>query len=165
MNFSFVWKITQNVHAFHQKVVKKEKGPAPPPPSLPNAVAAVTTKDAIEEKLVSDASNADDSDNKPHRKEIIEQPTTTTLEDASSQPEVCIINQNLQFDQAYCLIRMDLLICQQFHFRSIGPIRRRSFRCAMPTQRHLVHRTVAAFQCHHQHQRLQPIKMQQPINQ
>lgn len=71
-----------------QKVVKKEKGPAPPPPSLPNAVATPTvSKESTDEKIAPET-KAEESDNKPNQKEITNRPTSTTPDDTSSQPEV-----------------------------------------------------------------------------
>lgn len=63
--------------------MKKEKGPAPPPPVVS------PTKEPVEEKIIPEVSIAEDIDNQPNRQEIIEPPISTTPEKLSSQPEVC----------------------------------------------------------------------------
>lgn len=62
--------------------MKKEKGPAPPPPVVS------PTKEPVEEKIIPEANIAEDIDNKPNRHETIEPPISTTPENISSQPEV-----------------------------------------------------------------------------
>lgn len=67
--------------------MKKEKGPAPPPPSMPNSTPT-TQKESIDEKIVLEATLPEESDNKPNQKATVESPTTTTPEVISSRPEV-----------------------------------------------------------------------------
>lgn len=65
--------------------MKKEKGPAPPPPVVN------VPKESIDDKAVPDASIAEkieEIDKKANRTEVIEAPASTTPEDLSSQPEV-----------------------------------------------------------------------------
>lgn len=74
----------------YQKVVKKEKGPAPPPPSMPNSnsvAPSIGPKESGDGKIATE-SNVEESDSKPNQKEIIETPTSTTPDDTPSQPEV-----------------------------------------------------------------------------
>lgn len=77
-----------------EQVIKKEKGPAPPPPSLPNVTAAVATPTKelfVDEKTDSTNKIADENEKKPNRNEIIESPANKPLENTSNQSEVCII--------------------------------------------------------------------------
>lgn len=68
--------------------MKKEKGPAPLPPSLP---ILPTSKEPVEEKPISETSITEDIDNKLNRQEVIEPPISTTPENSSSQPEVKLL--------------------------------------------------------------------------
>ncbi|XP_031629687.1 STE20-like serine/threonine-protein kinase isoform X2 [Contarinia nasturtii] len=69
-------------------VVKKEKGPAPLPPSLPNSVVSTEPKESAEEKLASETNAAEESDKKPNQKQITDSPKSTTSDDSSSQSEI-----------------------------------------------------------------------------
>lgn len=82
----------KNVNSYlNQKVVKKEKGPAPPPPSLPNSVAPVTVPKELTDEKIAPESNVEEIDNK-HEEEITESITSTTPDDTSTPPEVIDIN-------------------------------------------------------------------------
>lgn len=74
---------------FYSKVVKKEKGPAPPPPTLPNLVVSTGLKESDDERLVSEA-NSNDNDNKPNQKEMIDSPKRKSPDEntTSSHPGV-----------------------------------------------------------------------------
>lgn len=75
--------------------MEKKKGPAPPPPSLPNSTAVTGPKESADDKVTVHAEQVPIEENdrneiKPKRKEISESPTTTTPEEISSQPEVML---------------------------------------------------------------------------
>lgn len=74
------------------QVVEKKKGPAPPPPSLPNSNAATGPKESVDEKAVPEPTPIEDENEiKPNRKEMSESPTSTIPEEISSQPEVILL--------------------------------------------------------------------------
>lgn len=69
--------------------MEKKKGPAPPPPSLPNSNAATGPKESDDEKVIPEAIPTEEIENKPNQKEISESPTSPTPpEEISSQREV-----------------------------------------------------------------------------
>lgn len=135
--------------------MKKEKGPAPPPPIV------TTPKEPVDEKAVLDASIPEDIDNKPKRQEIIEPPTSTTPEDLSSQPDVCIWLNILSWIY-YSLICT--IISIRITSRSIDLIPQRLFPYAIRIHQHQVLRTVAAFPYLHPRQQQQITKKPQPIH-
>lgn len=71
--------------------MKKEKGPAPLPPSLPNSVVSTRQKESAEEKLASETNADNESDNKPKPKQITDSPKSTASDDSSSQSEVMTV--------------------------------------------------------------------------
>lgn len=78
----------------NKKVVKKEKGPAPPPPSMPNTIATAGQKESVDEKAIAassvESTIVEDGDNKSNRKEANESPLSTTPEGIPNQSEVSI---------------------------------------------------------------------------
>lgn len=77
-----------------KKVVKKEKGPAPPPPSMPNTIATAGQKESVDDKSIAapsaESTIVEDGDNKSNRKEANESPLSTTPEGIPNQSEVSI---------------------------------------------------------------------------
>lgn len=77
-----------------KKVVKKEKGPAPPPPSMPNTIATAGQKESVDEKTIAapsaESTIVEDGENKSNRKEANESPLSTTPEGIPNQSEVSI---------------------------------------------------------------------------
>lgn len=87
--------------------MKKEKGPAPPPPSMPNTITTSGQKESVDENpipAVAAAATAatqstivEDSTNKSNQKETNESPTTCTMpEEIPTQPEVSVIVNSLK---------------------------------------------------------------------
>lgn len=78
-----------------KQVIKKEKGPAPRPPSLPNTTAvtaAQSPKELADEKPdpIHKIADENETENKPNRNEIHEATLNTTVQDALNQSEVCV---------------------------------------------------------------------------
>lgn len=83
--------------------MKKEKGPAPPPPQLPNSVASPTRPKETTEGKIATETNVEESVKKPNKKEITEPPTSKTPADTPNQSEVIDIWSNFLLRVSYLI--------------------------------------------------------------
>lgn len=75
--------------------MEKKKGPAPPPPSLPNQAAVTVPKESTDEKVIPDTiEESEKIENMPNENETSESPIITTPDEISSPPEVNLIKSN-----------------------------------------------------------------------